>query len=358
VAGGNRPIEFTFVADVAKYLREVKKMEVSTEDIQDALVGVTNSADDLERKLSKAMRDAAKDTEVLERAVKDLPKATETAADESRKDFGRMGESAKEAGQEVGDEFKSNLSESLSSGDFTELITGTLGGLVGGLSGPIGAAAAGGIAIATALWQSFKGQSDKMKETMETQLGFVDLLTGELDKVAKVEAGLAELGGGNLSQGIQDATKYANDLGLEYGDIVDLVSGDLTPANDRLYKLLQQQNEENDTSIDNYNDHKVALWEVLKTATLNRDAAKVTAENIAHQRDYMIETGLATDPQVQRMQAIAAAAKDIPENIRVKLDFYSTDPIGQSLISRNSANFSPGHVAIANMYAGKAGLSS
>lgn len=163
-----KPISIEFVADVAQYLRETKKLEVSTEDIADALVATSNSADDLERKLSRAMKDAERDTEGLERAIKDLPKASDDAARDIDKDMSKVEDSMADAGKESAQEFKQNLGESLASGDITSIIQDTAGGLVSGLSGPLAAAAAvlaGGAALAFGQMQKTAEQAAQLSET-------------------------------------------------------------------------------------------------------------------------------------------------------------------------------------------------
>ena len=61
----NKPITLEFLAEVSQFLRETKKVDVSMEDLSDALVATSNSSADLERKLGRAMREAEKDTESL-----------------------------------------------------------------------------------------------------------------------------------------------------------------------------------------------------------------------------------------------------------------------------------------------------
>ena len=60
-----KPVTIEFVAEVAQYLRAVKKVEVSTDDIADALVAVSKDSKDLEKDLSRAMRDSSRDTDRL-----------------------------------------------------------------------------------------------------------------------------------------------------------------------------------------------------------------------------------------------------------------------------------------------------
>lgn len=260
----NKPIRFEFVAEVAQYLRETKKLEVSTEDIANALLAVSNSSGDLERKLGKAMRDAEKDVDALTRAIKDLPDATDRAADAAGKDFKRLGDDAREAGREVGDEFKQNLGESLASGDLGDLFADTIGGLISSLKGPVGAAAAvvgtGALLIFNKMKEDYQQTIDAMNTAAQTlvekqlelgrqylfqterlqamqdivkedpqlwgkvrvaaeEVGFTleDVMNGMLGSTAEADA---------FRRKLQDAVKQGTDL----GNVMDPYDDKLTPA--------------------------------------------------------------------------------------------------------------------------------
>lgn len=165
----NRPINFEFLADVSQYLREVKGASISTEDLADALVGVTESGDDMERKLAASMRDAARDTETLERALKDVGDAADRMGDEAKRGFEKVGDEAKDAGREVGSEFRSSLGEGLASGgSLSDVLSETLGEVTGGLGGPLGVAAgilAGGALLA---FNKVREEAEKIKAVMES----------------------------------------------------------------------------------------------------------------------------------------------------------------------------------------------
>lgn len=165
----NKPITLEFLAEVSQFLRETKKVDVSMEDLSDALVATSNSSTDLERKLGRAMREAEKDTESLERAIRDVGDATQDAARESSRGFDNLADDAGDAAREVGDEFKSNLSEALSSGSMEDLVSGTLGGLVGGLSGAVGFAAAGVAGAAALVFHQVKKSWEETQAAIQTQ---------------------------------------------------------------------------------------------------------------------------------------------------------------------------------------------
>jgi hypothetical protein len=211
----DRPIKFEFVADVAAYLRDVKKMNVTTEDLEDAFVGVSNSSEDLERKLSKAMKDAEKDTEALERAIKDLPAASDGAARGIDKDMDKVQDSMADAGTESAQEFKQNLGESLASGDISTILQDTAGGLVSGLSGPLSIAAAAVAGVAALAFAEIQKQAEELKafteslggalrslyeqgvktrDSMKTMEAFNTFLDDQADKVQDLEDDWANTG--------------------------------------------------------------------------------------------------------------------------------------------------------------------
>lgn len=243
MASGNRPIEFTFIADVAKYLREVKKMEVSTEDVADALVATTNSADDLERKLSKAMRAAEQDTEGLERAIKDLPDASRNAARKIDKDMADVEQSMADAGKESAQEFKQNLGESLSSGDLSSIVQDTAGGLVSGLSGPLAGAAAALAGVASLAFGRLQEQAAQAAQLADTYLSQMrdrlGMIQGEIDKGFKTQQ-MQEFVKENIDlfQGINDELVLA---GINATDYVTAMYEGGQPLADMEAKLRTQR---------------------------------------------------------------------------------------------------------------------
>ena len=366
----NRPVELRFVAEIAQFLRDTKKVQVSTEDIADALVAVSNSGEDLERKLARAMRESERDVERLERAVKDIPKATDDMADKADKDFRRFGDDAGDAGKDAGRNLAQNLGEGLSSGDLSDTLQDTLGELVGSISGPVGAAVAAGAALALAVWNSFSAKSQKMKDQIEEAFNLTDLFTGQMDEIGRINAGLTELGGGNLTQGIQDAIKYADILGISFGEVADVVSGKLTPKTQETRDTIQQALEYADSQRSTIHDTTAetdalgdAAAQVLGTTKLQLEAQENANIATSNMRQYWLDNGEAINPLVTKMREVHDLVEDIPENktIRIGLEYYATGP-GASYIDPTRANYSPGHVAIANMYRrqgqAKAGSSS
>ena len=63
----------------------MKKVELSTDDVADALVAVSKDSKDLEKDLDKAMRESARDTDRLARVVRDLSGDIEDTGDAAGK---------------------------------------------------------------------------------------------------------------------------------------------------------------------------------------------------------------------------------------------------------------------------------
>jgi hypothetical protein len=237
----NKPIRIEFVAEVAQYLRDTKKLEVSTEDIADALNATTKNADDLERKLGRAMKGAEKDTESLKRVLDELPDSTRRAAKAADDDFKKIGDDAKEVGKDAGRNLGQSLGEGLSSGNVSDVLQEVLGETLGDISGPASAAIAVGAGIALAVWNAFAEQSRIEKQKLNEILDITDETTGALDRVAQLRLAFTELGGGDYGQGLLDAKKYADALGISVQEVGNLIAGDLNPRAQATKALLEDQ---------------------------------------------------------------------------------------------------------------------
>jgi hypothetical protein len=187
------------------------------------------------------MREAEKDVDSLKRAVDQLPDATSRAAREAGKDFEKVGDEAKEAGREAGQNLGQSLGEGLSSGDLSGVLQEVLGETLGNISGPASAAVAVGAGIALAVWNAFAEASRIEKQKLNEMLDITDETTGALDRVAQLRAAFTELGGGDYGQGLLDAKKYADALGMSVGDVANLISGDLNPQAQATKALLEDQ---------------------------------------------------------------------------------------------------------------------
>lgn len=242
----NRPIEFTFTSDVEKFLRGLDKAEIGVEDLQ--------------------------------AAIKKLPKVTDDAVDKMDDDLDRVGDSAKERGKEAGGNFAQSLGEGLSSGDTSEVLQEVLGEMVGDVSGPASAAIAVGAAIALTAWNAFKKQSEDMKAAVVAQFDLFDEVTGQLDRIAQYQVAITELGGGDFNQGLKDAKKYANDLGLSLEEVTALITGELNPATAATLEYVKQEAAWTGENTEEAYKTKEAAKELLKTTEKNAAALKLATE--------------------------------------------------------------------------------
>lgn len=246
-----KPIRLEFVADVAKYLSETKKMSVSTEDVEAALVAATNTSEDMERKLRKAMRDAARDVDVLERAVDGVRKSSDRMGDEAAKSFRKVGDDAADAGREVGSEFRQNLGESLSSGNLEDIVGDTLGGLVASMSGPLAAPAVAGAALAAYLWTSFQKNEEAKRAAVEGVWEAMDEVTGLIDQRERTDAFLRQYGkDGTVTDGLRRVREEAESLGVSMDTYAQMLTGQVNPATqqmrdalEREYQMINQRNQ-------------------------------------------------------------------------------------------------------------------
>ena len=215
-----KPVEITFVAEVASYLRNVKKVEVSTDDIADALVAVSKDSKSLEKDLARSMRDAAKEPKRLERVVKELGREIDDAGDTAKKAGRKMErafedaeDAAADAGREVGDEFRQNLGEGLASGNIEDTLTDTIGGLISSMRGPIaGVTTVLGTAVLGA-WTLIRKKAEEEQARQEEAYG------RWVDRIIEARGRLSEA----LSEAaIEDATKqFMAESPEEFNELVD-----------------------------------------------------------------------------------------------------------------------------------------
>lgn len=244
-----KPIRLEFVADVAKYLSETKKMSVSTEDVEAALVAATNTSEEMERKLRRAMRDAARDVDVLERAVDGVRTSSDRMGDEAGKAFRRVGDDAADAGAEVAGEFRQNFGEALSSGNLEDIVGDTLGGLVASMSGPWAAPAVAGAALAAFLWNGFQKNEEAKRAAVEGVWEAMDEVTGLIDQRERTDAFLRDYGkDGSITDGLRRVREEAERLGVDMEVFAQMLTGQVTPATqamreelDREYQVLMER---------------------------------------------------------------------------------------------------------------------
>ena len=292
----NRPISFEFIADVAQYLREVKKMEVSTDDVAEALLATSTSSQELEKKLSRAMRDAKKETDLLEKSIGDIPKATKEAARGGGSAFRELGDDAADAGREVGSEFRQNIAESLGSGDFEGLVQGTLGGIAGSVKGAFAPAFAGIAGLAAIQFMKIKENWEKTQAAIAAtsqsfwseQLGALGDAVGE-EAIVMDNAYLAAQEVKRLwadeegAKTLEKLVKSARELGINANDVVLARAGDeaaikrVKAALDEVYRTQVSQTDATKEEIGAYEDISHGIRDA--GTALDENKAKVDAYN-------------------------------------------------------------------------------
>ena len=81
----------------------------------------------------------------------------------------------------------------------------------------------GGLMLA--VWSSMRAESEKHKQEMADSFDLVDLITGEIDKVKQFEEAMADLGGGDLQTGLDEAWRISRKLGISMEDIGNVITG-------------------------------------------------------------------------------------------------------------------------------------
>lgn len=237
---GTDQAEQAFTDLSAAIERESEDAEIAIERLADE---VDTASDDMRRSLDSINDGTASVGDAFDRMSTDVE-------DEG----GRMSE----VGTEIGAEFSSNLAEGISSGDASATVTDSATGLFAtlGALGPTAAVAGVGGLLATGL---VKGIVDGMSNRRQAVIDSVnEVLSGVLnstDNAAKairdslldafsLESRLTNLGGGDLSKGVQIAEETARDLNVSINTIYDALSGEVNPATDKLVDKLVEAQEE------------------------------------------------------------------------------------------------------------------
>ncbi len=316
----SRPIEFRFLSDVADFLRDTKKVEVTVDDLADALNAVSKDAPDLERKLARAMREAGKDAESLERALKDVGKAADASGDRFdsiSKGARKAGDSAEkemgDGGRRAGESFMSNLGEGVGQGggSVQDLISGFLGDLVQDASTPMGAAAGLGLGLGAAVWTYFAAEKESKAKAITAIFETFDQITGEIDEKALLLTSVMELGGGNLDQGWLDAAKYAKLTGIAIDDIYEAIKGGVNPATEKTVALLEEQRALGVMGAENQAEIYVAAEELLGTIEKQRVATEGATEAARIQKEAMVSTGAGAQELLDLLNESIDAAAEI-----------------------------------------------
>jgi len=234
-------IKIAIIDDFRSIFSGTKKLSEAFEDVADSLDGVADESRTTARevdtqmgKVETAGREAAsalerKFSEDFEKVRKDAKRTGDTVDTETRSGTRRAGEATGEFKQEA----LSNLSEVTSSfsGDMTQAVDGVQG-LLGGLAGSAipGVSAAAGVAAIGfgAAFGAMRAEAEATKERVGAI--FDDLVTNQLGTLSEA------LINSRLQEIVQDTGKVANaqkaakETGLDYGQVLRAMAGDVTAA--------------------------------------------------------------------------------------------------------------------------------
>lgn len=345
-----RPIVIEFAANVRDFLRGTRDVERATEDIADELQSATKASDRFEREFEQSMRDA-------ERAAGRTSRGVE-------KDFDRMGDEMGEVGDEAGQEFKQNLSESLSSGDIDSLVQDTLGGVISGLSGAAAGAAAAVAGVAALVFNEMQEQAEKAAELATNTVAAIDGLYDVIDQrwtQAKANQQVQQFLEDN-KQLLAEMEPFVRNIGIDFDEWVVQLSG-ATGQHKQALAILDQIVAQEQQRARELGLQQGEWTKTAQDALYVRDMIKGTVKDVS---DWQYEQGLVNSSYSRYLQMSGQAAanwqetrnyaraareeiENMPTRVQVALDFYATGP-GAAYINPNSASYSPGHVAISNMY--------
>ena len=201
-----RGVQLAITLNPREFLRALRQVELSTEDVADAFDEIETAGDSAFDDVEASAKAAADDIENafsgVSREVRSEFDRMERAAGDTDLDVSRGADSAKQAAGvlagEVVDEFVENWGEAVRSGDYAGAVRETLSqlGQVGGaIGGPVGAVIGG--ALALGLTTAFDKAIASSQEAARIQAAVRDIFLGVTDE--------AEEAGGNSWTAYRDA---------------------------------------------------------------------------------------------------------------------------------------------------------
>lgn len=347
----SRPIEISFAANVRDFLRKMRGVEDSVDDVAESLDDAAKDADGFERDFTDAMKDAER---AAERSGRDIGNSFDGVDDQ----FGQVG-------QEAGQEFRQNLGESLSSGNLEDIFQDTLGGLVASMKGPLGLAVGAVAAVAALAFNQARQEAEKLGEFVEGIAGAVDeqfdVLEGRMTELQRTEQ-FAEWLEENKNT-LQELADVAGVAGVNMNDFaVAAFEGGAEAATIR--EQLQEAVRAGTTIVGEANPTPVLDDSAQAASEMMRyldGAVDESDQMIGKQQTIngIMDTYLAKRQQESRLmresrthaQAILDSVTNMPERRRTYLEFVAVGS-GAAYLDRANGNYSPGHVAINNMHTG------
>jgi hypothetical protein len=339
-----RPVVIEFAANVRDYLRGTKDVERATEDIADELKEASRDSDKFERDFTSAMRDAEK-------------QAARTS-DRVETDFRGMSSEMGDIGQDAGDELISNLGETVSSGDIGGLIEGTLGGIVGGLKGPLGLAAAGLAGVAVVAFQKLQEEAEKTAQLVDSRVELMrerlGMVQADIDATFKREQKASWIEE-NLDY-LQEMRPLLETAGIDAGEYADAMfeGGDAAQAMLDRIRGIRDTDKERITQGDRtriiYGEQGQAANDVLTASQALVNSQKEVNDEA---RTYNAFLGDARTGVYNIQDAWNRVIDNMRRNSRIDIqgtiNWYNEGP-GAAYIDPRGSQYSPGHVAINNLY--------
>lgn len=335
MAGG---FSINAMLNASKWLRGVKDMEDSLEDLEGALDDVSdevkkvdkgNGFKDLERSAEKA-EDEMSDLEKRLRKVRD---EAGDVGDKGKDGFRKLGD----AGEEVSSELKQNLGETFSSfrGDLEDLpqiaqdVFGGLAGSVGGLVGSFGlAAGAAGIGLLIGAIQNLAAEEEARKERVgEWAAAYIDAtnnIAGALNSLAAVEEIYTD------TEKYDKAAQAAKDWGVDVSVAVNAMAGDSTAlaiAQESLEEKTERVNKAMETTQVNADGSAAGYADLY--AEVQRGADTLTnitgemAEGAARAEDYaesLYQLATSTGQATGEVDDLGNAIITMPDGKQVVID--------------------------------------
>ena len=363
-----KPIQIEFISSIKDVLNKNKNLDLSFEDVADAIAETGKTSKKSMKQVIDGLDDVAKEAKKAEQEIDDLEQGAKRSfqktGDHAKRAGRDLGDGVKgsklgEVGEEVGQEFTQNLGEAFSSGSAEDIVSGSLGGLLasmpGLVAGPAGLAIGAAGALAVAWWSKFnekqKEQQANVAQAMSEVLnGATNLAV--IDPRAFIEDLYGDLGGEERERavGIGKLKRAAEELGVEFEDVVDAVSTgtgafadqlgtviDLVEEQDRLRTYITQQNA---LGVDGLNTSKeqarvrelsnlLAEYDVTLLREVNKaikdnntsyaEAVSLNEADLRAQGRILEKQGLAVEGAgtlVARAKAYKELLEEIPEDQR------------------------------------------
>lgn len=315
-----RGVVIPFTLNPADFLKGIKRIETSLDDVTDAMRTVERSGDSIENAFDGIGRQAEQEFDRVERAARDV----DVTAGLDR-GAGRGRARAREIGAETGQEFVESWGEAVRAGNPADAIGETLtnAGMIGMAAGPIGAAIGLGVAVVGGLVAGLGQGRQRVAEATAALWG--DVEQAGLSGRAAAEAYLAGFVdrasiGGRLVDvlGVDDAVQawgrvgqIVQQTGLDAATVSEAILGNRDALNEVL--AAQQANQD---GYEQLREQAALLWDVDRTRALELldqadalDAQKKALDGLVTQGSAQAQANQrAADAMLVAQAAVAGTA--------------------------------------------------